>query len=159
MRNIKRIFVHCTAGNQYNYTDKALIDEFKNKGWKYPGYHYVIRPDGTIFNMLSENEISNGVSGYNSTAINVAYVGGIDRYTKKPVDNRTKAQRDGLCDILEKLRVKYPKAYIMGHRDISPDKNNNGVIDTWERIKECPCFDAEIEYAYLNMGLSKPKNN
>jgi N-acetylmuramoyl-L-alanine amidase len=157
MRDIKRIFVHCTASHQYNYTDQGLVNEFKRKGWKYPGYHYVIRPDGSVFKMLSEDLISNGVSGYNSTSINVAYVGGIDR-NAKPIDNRTKAQMDSLCDVLEKLRVKYPKAYILGHRDISPDKNGNGIIDPWERIKACPCFDAEIEYAYLNMGLTKPAN-
>lgn len=158
MRTIKRIFVHCTASHQYNYTDQYLVNEFKRKGWKYPGYHYVVRPDGTIFNMLSEDQISNGVSGYNSTSINVAYVGGIDK-DGKAIDNRTYKQIDSLCNLLEKLRVKYPKAYILGHRDISPDKNGNGKIDPWERIKQCPCFDAEVDYAYLNMGLSKPKNN
>lgn len=158
MRNIKRIFVHCTAGHQYNYTDAALVHEFKKKGWKYPGYHYVIRPDGTIFKMLSENLISNGVSGYNSTAINVAYVGGIERNTLKPIDNRTPQQKVALLKLLRDLRVKYPKAWIMGHRDVSPDKNGNGRIDPWEYIKACPCFNAEEEYASLNLGLTKPKN-
>lgn len=158
MRNIKRIFIHCTAGHQYNYTDKFLVDLFKNKGWSAPGYHYVIRPDGSIFNMWPEDKISNGVVGYNNTAINIAYVGGIDSKTLKPLDNRTRAQIESLCNLLEKLRVKYPKAYIMGHRDVSVDKNGNGKIDPWEMIKACPCFDAEVEYAYLNMGLTKPKN-
>lgn len=158
MRNIKRIFVHCTAGHQYNYTDAALVNEFKKKGWKYPGYHYVIRPDGTIFKMLSENLISNGVSGYNSTAINVAYVGGIERGTLRPMDNRTPQQKRALLLLLQDLRVKYPKAWIMGHRDVSPDKNGNGRIDPWEYIKACPCFNAEEEYASLNLGLTKPKN-
>lgn len=155
MRTIKRIFVHCTASHQYNYTDQALINEFKRKGWKYPGYHYVIRPDGTIFKMLSEDKISNGVSGYNSTAINVAYVGGIARGTLKPIDNRTPAQKRALLLLLQDLRVRYPKAYILGHRDISPDKNGNGKIDPWEYIKSCPCFNAEEEYKQLNLGLTK----
>ena len=35
---------------------------------------------------------------------------------------------------------------VIGHRDISPDTNNNGVIDHFERIKECPCYDVIPEY-------------
>ena len=94
---------------------------------------------------MPESEISNGVQGYNSTAINVAYTGGIDR-NGKATDNRTSEQKKSLVDLLKQLRERYPKARIMGHRDISPDKNGNGIIDPWERIKECPCFDAITEY-------------
>ena len=157
-RNIQRIFVHCTASLQEEYTDEALIQEFKNKGWKNPGYHYVIRPEGTVFAMLDEDEVSNGVQGYNSTAINVAYVGGITYTNKKGVDNRTPEQKKALLKLLKIMREKYPTAYIMGHRDISPDKNGNGKVDSWERIKECPCFDAMEEFKDLNEGLKKPKN-
>ena len=156
-RDIKRIFIHCTASLQEEYSDEKLIQEFKNKGWKNPGYHYVIRPEGTVFAMLDEDEVSNGVQGYNATSINIAYVGGITYTNKKGIDNRTPEQKKTLLKILKILREKYPKAYIMGHRDISPDKNNNGIVDPWERIKECPCFDAMIEYSELNAGLKKPK--
>lgn len=158
MRNIKRIFVHCTASYQENYKDELLIKEFKRKGWSFPGYHYVVRPDGTIFNMLPESQVSNGVAGYNSTAINVAWVGGITKNNTKGVDNRTEEQKASLLKLLQDLRVAHPKAYIMGHRDISPDKNKNGKIDTWEYIKNCPCFNAMDEYAELNLGLTKPEN-
>lgn len=158
MRNIKRIFIHCTASYQETYKDENLIREFKRKGWRYPGYHYVIRPDGTIFNMLSEDKVSNGVAGYNSTAINISYVGGITKNNHRGVDNRTLQQKTALLKLLQDLRVKYPKAYIMGHRDISPDKNGNGKIDTWEYIKTCPCFNAMEEYKDLNLGLTKPAN-
>ena len=144
MRTIDRIFVHCTAGHQ-TQTIEALEAEFKAKGWKHPGYHYVIMPSGRIEQMLPEEEISNGVQGYNSTSINVAYIGGIDR-NGKATDNRTSEQKKSLVDLLKQLRERYPKARIMGHRDISPDKNGNGIIDPWERIKECPCFDAITEY-------------
>lgn len=148
MRKIERIFVHCTASLQATTTVNSLLKEFKNKGWKNPGYHYVIFPDGKIVNMLDESKVSNGVQGYNQTAINVAYVGGIDK-KGKAVDNRTQAQKDALWRILRTLVVKYPDAQILGHRDISPDTNHNSKVDKWERIKECPCFDAMEEYKYL----------
>lgn len=144
MRKIERIFVHCTAGSQ-KQTIEDLKAEFKAKGWKHSGYHYAVMPSGRIEQMLPEEEVSNGVQGYNSTSINVAYIGGIDG-NGKAVDNRTEEQKKSLISLLKSLRERYPKAKIMGHRDISPDKNGNGIIDPWERIKECPCFDAITEY-------------
>lgn len=144
MRQIERIFIHCTAGNQ-NATVNDLMREFKAKGWRNPGYGYLILANGAIHQLLPDSEISNGVRGYNSTSINVAYTGGIDG-NGKAVDNRTEKQKKSLILLLKVLRKRYPKAKIMGHRDISPDKNRNGRVDTWERVKECPCFDAMAEY-------------
>ncbi len=147
MREIKRIFVHCTAGSQ-KQTVNDLQAEFKRKRWKHPGYHYVVQADGTITQLLDEGLVSNGVKGYNSTAINVAYMGGIDS-KGKAVDNRTEAQKASLLKLLKLLRRRYPEAKILGHRDISPDANGNGKVDSWERVKECPCFDAITEYKDL----------
>ena len=145
MRTIKYIFVHCTASSQ-NWGVKELSAEFKAKGWKDPGYHYVITADGALHQMLAIENVSNGVRGYNSVAINIAYVGGIDA-KGKAIDNRTSAQKKALRTAIMQLHKKFPQAKIMGHRDISPDKNHNGKVDPYERIKECPCFDAMIEYS------------
>ena len=144
MRDIKRIFIHCTAGSQ-KQTVTDLLAEFKRKGWRNPGYHVVITPDGECNQLLDYDKVSNGVKAYNSTAINVAYVGGIDN-NGKSVDNRTAEQKKSLIDLLKVLRKRYPEAQILGHRDISSDTNHNGKVDTWERIKDCPCFDAIPEY-------------
>lgn len=153
MRRIERIFVHCTASWQDSTTVESLKAEFKKNGWKNPGYHYVIFPAGKIVQLLDESLISNGVKGYNSTAINVAWVGGIEYDKNKKVitiDNRTDKQKLALFDLLTKLKLRYKSAMIMGHRDISPDLNHNGIVDPWERIKECPCFDAMVEYMDIN---------
>lgn len=147
MRPIERIFIHCTASHQ-TATVQDILGEFRAKGWKYPGYHYVIAPDGQITCLLDENLVSNGVQGYNQTSVNIAYIGGIDR-SGKSVDNRTQAQKDKLVWLLKELRKRYPKAEILGHRDISPDTNNNGIVDPWERIKDCPCFNAKEEYKHI----------
>lgn len=154
MRRIERIFVHCTAGWQNTTTVETLKKEFRDKGWKNPGYHWVIFPNGNVVQMLEENKVANGVKNYNSTAIHVAYVGGIANLNSwdkiKSVDNRTPEQKLALFDLLTKLKLKYKSAMIMGHRDISPDLNHNGVVDPWERIKDCPCFDAMVEYMDIN---------
>lgn len=147
MRNIQYIAVHCTASHQ-SQTIEGLKQEFKRKGWINPGYHYVISPDGKITQLLDEDKVSNGVKGFNSVSINVAYIGGID-VNGKPIDNRTDAQKASLRSLLKMLQKKYPTAVIQGHRDFSPDLNKDGKITPNEWMKSCPCFNAKEEYANL----------
>lgn len=150
MRAITRIFIHCTASWQNNTTVESLKKEFVNKGWKNPGYHWVVFPDGKIVKLLEESKVANGVKGYNSNSIHVAWVGGIDKEHPKGIDNRTSEQKLALFDLLTKIKLRYKDAIILGHRDISPDLNHNGVVDAWERIKDCPCFDAMVEFMDIN---------
>lgn len=145
MRRIKYIAVHCTASPQ-SQTIESLKQEFRHKGWVNPGYHYVVSPDGKITQLLDEDKISNGVKGFNSVSVNVAYIGGIDT-NDKPIDNRTEEQKQSLRSLLKMLHKKYPAAVIQGHRDFSPDLNRDGRITSNEYIKACPCFDAKAEYA------------
>lgn len=147
MRDIKYIAVHCTAGSQKT-SIAALIATWHKRGWKKPGYHYVVTSGGHIEKLLDESQPSNGVKGYNAVTVNVAYIGGIDS-SGKPVDNRTPEQKAALCFLLEQLKAKYPKAVIQGHRDFSPDSNGDGEISEDEFIKYCPCFDAKDEYKNL----------
>ena len=90
------------------------------------------------------------MKGYNKHSIHVAWIGGIDKEHPRGIDNRTEAQKMALYDWVAKLKMKYPNATIMGHRDVSPDLNHNGIVDPWEYIKACPCFSAMTEYAELN---------
>jgi N-acetylmuramoyl-L-alanine amidase len=150
MRAITRIFVHCTASWQNNTTVDSLKKEFANKGWKNPGYNWVIFPDGKVVKLLDESKVANGVKGYNPNSIHVAWVGGINKENPEGIDNRTPEQKLALFDLLVKIKLRYKDAMILGHRDISPDLNHNGVVDPWERIKDCPCFDAMTEYMDIN---------
>jgi N-acetylmuramoyl-L-alanine amidase len=147
-RAIKWLVVHCTAGNQFESIGD-LLHGFKLRGWRNPGYHYVIKASGEIVALIPETKIANGVAGHNANSIHVSYLGGIDA-SKKPVDNRTIEQKCALRHILSDLRKRYPNAKIKGHRDFSPDKDKDGVIEYHEWIKYCPCFDAQAEYADLN---------
>lgn len=147
MRTIKYIVVHCTAGSQ-SQSIKDLLEEFRRQGWTRPGYHFVIHPEGHFTQLLGVEKPSNGVKGFNAESIHVAYIGGIDA-KGKAVDNRTEAQRRGLRALLTELKRQFPTATIQGHRDFSPDKNGNCTIEPWERIKECPCFNAKDEYKNL----------
>ena len=144
MRSIKYIVVHCTATRQ-STSISALLRGFKQRGWRNPGYHYVVMPLGDLRVLLAEGLIANGVKGHNQHSIHIAYMGGIDAQGSA-VDNRTAAQRAMLVWALKDLRSRYPEAVILGHRDLSPDLNGDGVITPNEFVKLCPCFNAKEAY-------------
>lgn len=148
IRDIKNIVIHCTAGWQDEST-KDLIAGFRARGWKNNGYHIVVNADGTHEQITHLDKIANGVAGHNAHSIHVSYKGGIKKVKGKiiAVDNRTAAQKATLVSLVKELKALHPKAVVKGHRDFSPDKDKDGVIEEFEYIKMCPCFDAIPEYA------------
>ena len=146
-RKITDIVVHCTASREgVNMTVQQIRRmHIKDRGWSDIGYHYVVLLDGTIEPGRDVNIIGAHVSGYNSHSIGVVYVGGLDK-NGKAKDTRNELQKNALLRLLMDLKKLYPGAVIKGHRDYSPDKNHNGIIEPKEWIKSCPCFDAVAEY-------------
>lgn len=153
-KNIKTIFIHCTAG----YGNVESMKRFwKTLGWNSPGYHLVIAICGNIEVVQPFSLYANGVKGMNADSIHISYIGGVDpKNINKAVDTRTPEQKEGIIKAI-KLATDWIKSTggtttnikIMGHRDASPDQNGNGKIDSWERNKECPSFDAIPEYKNL----------
>ncbi len=129
-REINYIVVHCTATQP-----TAKIEDIKRYwkevlGWKNPGYHYIIKANGDIVKLLSEDIPSNGVAGHNHNSVHLSYIGGVDK-ANKPLDTRTLAQEAAMFDLIVELSERYPKATIQGHRDFQGVK------------KACPSFDVK----------------
>lgn len=120
-RKIRFIVVHCSATPQTT-TVESILRYWRSprpeapNGWKFPGYHYIVKADGEIVSLLPETLTSNGVQGYNSQCVHICYIGGIDQ-KGKPLDTRTDQQKKALADSLVQLMRKYPSAIIQGHRD------------------------------------------
>jgi N-acetylmuramoyl-L-alanine amidase len=130
-RNIKYIVVHCTA-TPTNTTLESIKQYWKEvrKWGDTPGYHYFIKRDGTIVQLLDEKKNSFGVFHHNPECISIAYLGGIDK-DGKPIDNRSDSQKHAMFDKIVELTERYPGAEVLGHRDFP------GVA------KACPCFDVK----------------
>lgn len=140
-REIKFIVFHCTAGSAQQKT-QDLISYWKTKlGWSKPGYHKIVSEDGSVETLASDEEVVNGVKGFNHAAINISYKGGLNGK-----DTRTPEQKETLLNLAKQYKKKYPKAAIVGHRDLSPDLNKDGKISPNEWVKICPCFSAMEEY-------------
>ena len=120
------------------------------KGWSNIGYNELIRLDGTLETGRGVNAVGAHVAGFNSRAYGITLVGGLDAQGR-PADTATHAQMVTLEGRLREMAGRFPKAGVCGHRDLSPDRDGDGVIERSEHIKECPCFDA-IPWA-LSVGL------
>lgn len=159
--DINNIVIHCSAG----FGNLASMQAFwqKTLGWKTPGYHIFIETSGAKHYLLPFDKPSNGVAGYNSGIINICYQGGVEKAGKdkngqviwKGKDTRTDAQKKAIKECIAEVK-QYLKDNgkdvsknlgVVGHRDFSPDKDGNGVIASWERIKECPSCNVLGEYA------------
>lgn len=141
-KSIRRIVLHCTATREGQPIDAATIRKWHlAQGWKDIGYHFVIGLDGRIERGRPEDQIGSHVAGFNTGSIGVVYVGGLDAQGK-PKDTRTPAQLAAMARLVGALVKAYPQAQVMGHRDLSPDKDGDGVVEPHEWLKSCPCFDA-----------------
>ena len=129
MREIKYIVIHCT--DTLPTAEIEAIQKYwkENLKWNAPGYHYIIKQDGEVVQLLDENKISNGVLGYNKYCINVCYIGGKTKEGKHQ-DTRSKAQKHSMFDTIIELIERYPQAKIKGHGEFP---NQGG--------RTCPNFD------------------
>lgn len=139
--NVEYIVVHASATKPGMNVDAAWIDrEHRKRGFRKIGYHLFIRRDGVT--ELGRDIGSPGahVSGYNHNSVGICMAGGIND-NGQPEDNFTDDQKLELARTLLVLRKMFPKAKIVGHRDLSPDLNGDGRITPNEFMKSCPCFD------------------
>lgn len=146
-RRITEIIVHCSATPEgKDYTVDDIRRWHKQRGYSDVGYHYIVYRNGQLVQGRDINVMGAHASGHNAHSIGICYIGGMNAENTQPEDTRTLRQKARLLSLLLDLRKLYPNARIVGHRDLSPDKNGDGIIDSSEWMKACPCFDAKSEY-------------
>lgn len=147
-RRIDEIIIHCTASRE---GQEQTVEQIRRdhttpvskggRGWSDIGYHYVVYLDGTVHEGRNVDVSGAHAANHNANSIGVVYVGGVENRPGvaykdlKAKDTRTEAQKASLLSLLMDLRKLYPKARIIGHRDVSS--------------KACPSFDAKM--AYMNI--------
>jgi hypothetical protein len=111
------------------------------QGWSDIGYNDLIRRSGALEEGRGVGAIGAHVAGFNSIAYGISMVGGVNA-AGQPENNATPQQMATLERRLREVAAMYPGAGVCGHRDLSPDRNGNGIIEPGEWLKACPCFDA-----------------
>ena len=124
MREITHIVVHHSASPRY-VTAETIRKWHKQKGWSDIGYHVVIEEKGGAVLGRSFNLPGAHVKGHNTNSLGVCLVGD----NTNPDRKWTEEQVESLKSVLELLNLHYPKAEVLGHRDM-PDT-----------ATECPGLD------------------
>jgi len=138
MRTITLIVIHCSAVRPDQLSSADDINRWHRKDRHYKfgiGYHYVVRRNGDIEPGRPEWMVGAHCLNHNKYSIGVCYEGGLDA-RGQPADTRTAEQKAAMLRLLQQLRQRYPRAVIVGHRDLSHDR-------------DCPCFDAARAYSAL----------
>ena len=144
-RNITLIVVHCTATRaDADFTQKDLLRCHKARGMRMVGYHFYIRKDGFIWTTRPLDMVGAHCLGYNQESVGIAYEGGLDKQGL-PADTRTPEQKHSLRVLIRTLKKMFSIQRVCGHRDLSPDRNGNGVVESSEWLKQCPCFDVATD--------------
>lgn len=145
MRKIDMIVIHCSATRADVPLSPRQLDEMhRQRGFDGCGYHYYVRRDGEICTMRPVDRPGAHAKGYNQHSIGVCYEGGLDEQGR-PADTRTELQKRSLRVLVRVLAMDFQTRRIVGHRDLSPDLNGDGVIEPEKWTKVCPCFDVGTE--------------
>ena len=129
--SIRFLVLHCSATRRnQDYGVEQLHRDHKSRGFYDVGYHFYIRKDGTMTQHRFLLEVGAHCVPYNRCSIGICYEGGLDEHGK-PCNTMTASQKERITDLLTNLHKLFPKAKIVGHRDLP------GTTP-----KECPCLDA-----------------
>ena len=129
--SVRFLVLHCSATRRnQDYSVEQLRRDHLARGFRDIGYHFYIRKDGTMTQHRMLLEVGAHARPYNRCSIGICYEGGLDEQGK-PCNTMTGEQEKRLVELFRKLKTLFPKAKIVGHRDLP------GTTP-----KECPCLDA-----------------
>ncbi|MBX3588776.1 MAG: N-acetylmuramoyl-L-alanine amidase [Ramlibacter sp.] len=152
---------HAARGFSRRYSARSFNPQLPSIG-----YHFVVDLDGTVLTGRHVDEVPAQAAGFNATAIGVCLIGGAEREGRY-----TDAQWTSLRELVQWLLDEYglPAAApqrisdstadlgyrmvggVCGHRDLSPDKDGDGLIEPGEWIKTCPGFEVQL---WLDAGMT-----
>lgn len=122
--DIKFLVVHCSdTPNSENLNAIDIHKMHLGFGWNGIGYHKVILRNGVLEEGRPEYWQGAHAFGYNDKSLGVCLIGR---------DKFNPSQMITLGNLLDDWKIKYPRADIVGHRDITDSK------------KTCPNFDVKL---------------
>ena len=131
-REINRVFIHCSASDNYKHDDISIIKQWHlERGWRDVGYHYFITKLGKIQKGRDLELTPAAQKGYNTGTIAIC-VSGLKIFSH----NSLKSLKM-LCQIINR---QYDQITFHGHCEVSE--------------KECPVFDYK---RILNLSIKNIK--
>lgn len=92
----------------------AQVDSWhKANGWSGIGYHFFVRKNGEIYRGRPLNKLGAHVSGMNYCSVGICAEGNYDAEKSMPA-----VQKNAIKELISYLKVIYPSASIVGHKEI-----------------------------------------
>ena len=136
MRKISEIIIHCTDTPENKLVTAEEIRAWhRNRGFVDMGYHFIIHQNGNVEKGRPIERAGAHCYNHNAHSIGIAYVGGRNIYGH--ADTRTLLQKQAMTELIMKLRAAYGNLEVHGH-------------NFYNHHKECPCFNVEEEYGFIN---------
>ncbi len=155
-RSVNLIVIHCAAtANGKSVSVDQVRAWHLARGFHDIGYHYLIDVDGTVNMGRAEEEDGAHAQGHNAHSIGVCLVGGVGGPDRRNPGLYTEAQWATLALTVQDLCRRYPGSQVVGHRDLSPDLDGDGIVEPREWIKLCPSFDVG---PWLASGMQVPED-
>lgn len=135
------IVIHCAATTAKQDIGAKEINVWHlQRGFLKIGYHFVIRRGGRVETGRELTEVGAHAQGYNSRSVGICLVGGSDANDlSKAEDNFTDEQWQALRKLLGRMKMYYPTAEILGHRDLPNVTKACPSFDVRAWLKENPC--------------------
>lgn len=166
-KSINTIVIHCAATPNGKWVTTEDIDEWHAKrnfkrdmsiaplhepNLKHIGYHFVIYTNGAIGTGRPLTETGAHVEGHNQRSIGVVMAG---------TDKFALSAWDTLAGNVKSLRDYFKNKYntvlkVTGHRDLSPDRDGDGIVEEHEWLKICPGFSVP---SWLTNGMKPLKKH
>lgn len=142
--------IHVTATQANGGLTMAKLDAMhKARGWTTVGYNMVVFQDHRIeLSPRGWNGVGAHVAGFNSIYFGLSMEGGIDK-AGRPDFSTVEPLLPTLMKAMRMVEQKFGRIPWCGHRDLSPDKDGDGIIEPYEYLKACPTFDV-IPWAETN---------
>lgn len=102
---------------QPNYPVEQLRRDHLARGFRDIGYHFYVRRDGSCTQHRFLLEVGAHARPYNRCSIGICYEGGLDE-KGRPSNTLTPEQYSRIRELLAVLKGLFPKAEIVGHRDL-----------------------------------------
>lgn len=142
---VKYLTIHASDTPEGRHVSYEQINAWDKAKFGQISYHWVIELDGSMRRTLRDDQLGAHVGKKNTGNIGICYIGGRDANMHAYKDTRTDVQRKSMLTLVRTYRGRYPilkeAGRIKGHRDWSPDLDRDGLIESHEWLKVCPCFD------------------
>lgn len=127
------IVLHHEAGEG---TVEAIHNYHKSLGWTGIAYHFYVRRDGSIYRGRPLEMMGGHCKGYNDCSVGICAEGNFEN------EIMSDAQKNALRALVNELRLTYPDAKIVKHKDLTPTA--------------CPGKNYPFEYITEELDMNNP---